>query len=363
MANGLFIQPDPALQRRQALAQAMMGQGMQQQPIQHWTQGVNQLAQALLGAKLTKDVEQEQEQRRRSAYETITKALSPVQEPVGPLPAAAGGITGTAPRTRSPEEVVQILSGDPATQPFAMNLQMQNLMEQAKGQRKQQEMAQLIQAIQNIQPGQGGIIPTLSVGPQGLTATFDPTKRQPEDKPLSPAALKSLRNAEGKPPPPGTTLRDAQAGGYRPISAAEEALEIGQRGARGIIGQMDPLVNKLFKSKGILGRLGEAGERATEAMTQENPDLNAYISLVEGGKSLIVRALGEKGTLAEGDIKRVDAMFPKVFPVPDTEAVAKRKMQVIKDVMKGVQEGMTLQDAQFQAGGEKQTKDYSGMWR
>lgn len=174
MANGLFIQPDPSIERRKALAQAMMGQGMQQQPIQHWTQGVNQLVQALLGAKLTKGAEEEQRGRREAAYETISKALSPVQEPVGPMPAAAGGVGGQVPRQRSIDEVIQTLAGDEATQPFAMNLQMQNLMEQAKGQRKQAEMAQLMQMLQGVGPQGQGVVPSLSIGPTGPSLNLEP---------------------------------------------------------------------------------------------------------------------------------------------------------------------------------------------
>ena len=176
MANGLFIQPDPALERRKALAQAMMGQGMQQQPIQHWSQGLNQLAQAFLGAKMTKGAEEEQQKRRDAAYETITKALSPVQEPVGAMPVAAGGLGAQTPRPRSMEEVIQTLGGNEATQPFALNLQMQNLMEQQKGQRKQQEMAQLLQAIQGMPGGQGGqgIVPSMSIGPSGPSLNLEP---------------------------------------------------------------------------------------------------------------------------------------------------------------------------------------------
>ena len=175
MANGLFIQPDPAIERRKALAQAMMGQGMQQQPIQHWTQGVNQLAQALLGAKLTKGAEEEQQQRREAAYETISKALSPVQEPVGAMPMAAGGMSAPAAQgPRSIDDVVQILSQNEATQPFAMNLQMQNLMEQSKSQRKQQEIAQLLQSIQGVGPQGQGVVPSLSIGPTGPSLNLEP---------------------------------------------------------------------------------------------------------------------------------------------------------------------------------------------
>ena len=131
MANGLFIQPDPAIERRKALAQAMMGQGMQQQPIQHWTQGVNQLAQALLGAKLTKGAEKEQQERRGAAYETISKALSPVQEPVGAMPVAAGGMSAPAAQgQRSFDDVIQVLSQNEATQPLALQLKMQRMTAQ-----------------------------------------------------------------------------------------------------------------------------------------------------------------------------------------------------------------------------------------
>ena len=72
----MLIQEDPRLRRRRGLAESMMQQGLSQRPIQHWTQGVNQLAQTLLGAHLTKKADKEQEDRSSQTRKALANVLS-----------------------------------------------------------------------------------------------------------------------------------------------------------------------------------------------------------------------------------------------------------------------------------------------
>ena len=72
----MLMQKDPGLESRRALAQAMMQKGLQTgQPIRHWTQGAAKLANALLGAKMGRDIEQEQQTRQKDFQQNLLNAI------------------------------------------------------------------------------------------------------------------------------------------------------------------------------------------------------------------------------------------------------------------------------------------------
>jgi hypothetical protein len=93
-AAGLFAQPEvlqpreplysgpgqDAIDRRARLADALLEQSMGTQPIEHWTQGLAQLAQAGVGTYLQSKAEKEQEARSKASREALVSALS------GPAP-------------------------------------------------------------------------------------------------------------------------------------------------------------------------------------------------------------------------------------------------------------------------------------
>jgi len=108
----MIINPDPRLQRRQQFAQSLMQRGAQQRPIQHWTQGANQLAQSLLGAYMLKKAGDEQEQRR--------------SETLGGLQ----GVLATAPEGGyKPNDLIKALSGVPGiNQEQLINMQLSQAM-------------------------------------------------------------------------------------------------------------------------------------------------------------------------------------------------------------------------------------------
>lgn len=185
------------------------------------------------------------------------------------------------------------------------------------------------------------------IGPSGKpTLKF---KRSELDKPLSPAELKSLRTAEGEKLPVGTTGREAEAAGARSVSAAEEAIELGQRGAQAVLGRLDELVNEVFPEGEFFERARAAPGLAATFVTQDDPNVALYESLRKGTLAPIIRAMGEKGALAEGDVQRAIELLPKLFPVPDSKEVAKRKLGQIREILSKVKgEGTETQPKQPQ---------------
>jgi len=172
------------------------------------------------------------------------------------------------------------------------------------------------------------------IGPSGKpTLKF---KRSELDKPLSPAQLKTLRTEEGKKLPVGTTGRQAQEKGAKSISAAEEALELGQRGAEAVLGRLDELVADVFPEGKFLARAMAAPGILGSLITQDDPNVALYESLRKGTLAPIIRAMGEKGTLAEGDVKRAIELLPKLFPIPDSKEVATQKLAQIREILSNV---------------------------
>lgn len=196
---------------------------------------------------------------------------------------------------------------------------------------------------------QPAFIPTLNVGTRGVSIGIDPTRRQEEDKPLSPTELEKFRSPEGSYPPPGATLRDVQSGGYQVQSSDLEKLQISQQGANAVLDRLDTLVDNVFPTGHIIDRLQKAPGLMYELYAQDDPNVALYQSLYRGTLAPIIRALGEKGTLAEGDVRRAIELMPKLLPFPDKKEVAKQKLQQIRDILQkasGKESGQTTQTPQ-----------------
>ena len=115
----MFTQYDPNLERRKALAQAMMEQGRQksQQPMRHWTQSADSLLSSLLGAYNDKKVTNEQTAKDKAFNDSVQTAM-------------AGGDYG---------QLASVLSGNQNTADIGIKMQMDRLaQEQAEKQRQQQ---------------------------------------------------------------------------------------------------------------------------------------------------------------------------------------------------------------------------------
>lgn len=123
----MFIQEDPGLKRRRALAEAMIGQGMQSGPVGHWVEGLGRVAQSWAGNKLAKDVDTEQKARQQAAMDALTKAMMP-SETKDPT---TGQVTKTEP---SYDSLAAAMSQNPDLAPLALQLQMSNLQTKAKTQ-------------------------------------------------------------------------------------------------------------------------------------------------------------------------------------------------------------------------------------
>ena len=121
----MFIQEDPSIKRRRALAEAMMAQGMESTPIQHWTQGVARLANAYVGKKNAESADNEEKARKQAAMDQLSAALSG---------------SSTNGEQQSYSDLAKSLSGNPDLAPYAIQMQMTDMQNRAKA-RAEQEAA------------------------------------------------------------------------------------------------------------------------------------------------------------------------------------------------------------------------------
>ena len=186
-----------------------------------------------------------------------------------------------------------------------------------------------------VQPGvQQGAPPSLGAAPPALGAPGGGTQIKPSDRdmPIPEEQVQMYRGPNGEPMPSGLTPKEAAAQGYRKMTT-EEVNNIGARKQfTSVLDQLDTYVAKLFKAEGPLQRALKAPQTAFELYSQSNPELVAYESFSSGTLAPMIRAIGEKGNLSEGDIQRGIKLVPSIY---DTKEVANLKLKQLREWFEG----------------------------
>lgn len=155
-----------------------------------------------------------------------------------------------------------------------------------------------------------------------------------EDKPVSITDLARLELPDGSPVPPGTLYSELPRLGARIVTSDERKDATKKEAALRIVDHARSYADLFEVSPGLLNRVAAAGEAGRQLLTQENPRYAEYHSYVNGVLSPVVKALGESGALAEGDVGRASALFPEVFPFPDTKEVADSKFNALESILR-----------------------------
>lgn len=119
-------------------------------------------------------------------------------------------------------------------------------------------------------------------------------------------------------------------------TGATEAAKQEQSGKVGqnLITHLEAQWNDAFKSnpRGLVNLT--APFQAISAATQASPKITNYIATRKATLSMLVRALGEKGTLSVQDVTRIERALPTMW---DSKEVARMKFQTLRDIMSGIQ--------------------------
>ena len=158
--------------------------------------------------------------------------------------------------------------------------------------------------------------------------------RNPEqrrlDAPLSPGDAGSLGV------PYGTTGRAAAAQGPMPLTAAQRTKMDAQNAVLAMIDNMEQGLAGFAHPTGPVDRFLKTPGRVMDVYGQADPALTARHRQLEGTLALIVRSLGEVGTLTDKDIERARALQPTLAPIPDTEAVIHEKLNGLRALVQEV---------------------------
>jgi len=175
--------------------------------------------------------------------------------------------------------------------------------------------------------------------------SFEPLE---DDKPLNSIEVQRFIDDRGEHPKVGSTPRDNKKLGFKETTAAEQALALQQRGPLAVLKQLEELGAGLFPEKsetgvaGLVQRGKQGASNLGNIVTQDNPQVSQFQAIAKGATALLIRALGEKGTLNEGDVKRAIMLQPTLFNtfgLPDSSAVFKGKINQIRTILETIKKG------------------------
>ena len=194
------------------------------------------------------------------------------------------------------------------------------------------------------------VVPAPKAGAPSAPRAGGPGAPKPRiEAPLSPEEAGALGVPFGTP-------RSAVKG-TTPLTAAQRTKMDAQAGVLGIIDTMERDLKGVWAPSGPLERFKAIPSQLWKIYGQADPQLTALHSRLEGTLALIVRALGEVGTLNEGDIKRARALQPTFAPIPDTAEVIVEKIQGLRDLVREVASRTGTRPEAMKGGGKP-----SGGW-
>ena len=160
--------------------------------------------------------------------------------------------------------------------------------------------------------------------------------------------------------PFGVTQDEAASVRRMPLTEGARNTVITMRSARAIAEtQIKPLIDRLFKPGGFITRLSRTPANMRNLLIQSDPDVADYERVRQIYLAAFSRSLGqERGQTTEFDVGRAEKNFPKLFPVPDSYALAQRSLRRLIELpreierrareegLEGLPESMTRPTAQ-----------------
>jgi hypothetical protein len=155
------------------------------------------------------------------------------------------------------------------------------------------------------------------------TARLETEREQAEMTPipLSQAALLFDPNT-GQRVPFGTTPQQARAMGAIPLTSTQVSDRDAVVTSLQTLQEFRTVAGRAFK--GVTGIAGSKKNALVLSAGRMDPDSAGYeLNVSQGTASALIRALGEKGVLTEGDVSRALRLLPSIW---DTESSAQKKL-------------------------------------
>ncbi|MBT8349298.1 MAG: hypothetical protein HKP62_07635, partial [Sulfurovum sp.] len=152
-------------------------------------------------------------------------------------------------------------------------------------------------------------------------------KTQGGDAVIPSSEVKNFLYPDGSHPLPGTTTYNqayGQGATYLTESEQKETRDVKSALAltRNMRGHLENIYKDWDSSNPIMSRAELLKRVAKNKITQEDVPLTKYERLKKGTLAKLIRAMGEKGALAEGDVERGLTLTASFFPIPDSKEVA-----------------------------------------
>lgn len=159
--------------------------------------------------------------------------------------------------------------------------------------------------------------------------------------PVGPDAVKWM-NDNGETAQYMDTPEDLQKRGFRILSPAQQDEVVQMNKALNLNSQLGKLLfgddgkGGIYKDwdeqKSALVQRGEMSAKTLwNRITQDNPTITTYERLAQGTMSQVIRSMGEKGALAEGDVQRGEGLLISLFPA-DSKEVAIQMHKELQDL-------------------------------
>jgi hypothetical protein len=121
-------------------------------------------------------------------------------------------------------------------------------------------------------------------------------------------------------------------------------------GADALLGQFEKMLNEIIPAGSdkndlltVSQEMFEGGRRELAAAMQSDPKATTYRDFTMGTLAQFIRAMGEKGTLSDGDMRRALSLIPKLS---DRPVVARMKLKNLRELI-------ASSKAKMQGGGVK----------
>jgi len=109
----------------------------------------------------------------------------------------------------------------------------------------------------------------------------------------------------------GMTPLEAEASGYIKVTGEQQKAVGDFQSVFNLLDQIEVLMDEVFpQTEDLGGRIAGGTKRKVGSILQTNPSAAKLDKLIKGSMAKIIRAMGEKGTLSDGDVKRALNLFP-----------------------------------------------------
>jgi hypothetical protein len=170
------------------------------------------------------------------------------------------------------------------------------------------------------------------------------------DQPVPVTELSRLRAPDGSSLPMGTTRRQAQEIGAVIVSEAAQQRSQQVKSALGMLEQLKGMQSKIDESgvirgvgSNVLARLANGLGNAIGALigTDSAETRTVFKDLSRGTIAPLIRALGESGSLSDGDVNRALDLLPdNAGWVPDSTTLANDKLLELEQIFKRAAENL-----------------------